>query len=127
MKTLKLVPLFLVAFLFCNYTATAQVDEDLEEIMEEDEVNEEENLPTIIIAVYSGIEDGAYTFTFKDEDGEENTKSFEKISKEAAKMFNLTTKTFIGKTFEITFSTDNVLDDEDIMSSIRTIISLKQI
>ena len=119
MKTLKLVPLFLVAFLFCNNTAIAQEDE--EEYVEDELFT--------ITGVYDGIEDGMYMFTYKDEDGEENTVSFENISPEAEKAYDLISKKNIGKTFEITYSDENVpdSDDEEILTNVRTIISLKQL
>ncbi|MDD7885043.1 hypothetical protein [Flavivirga sp. 57AJ16] len=119
MKTLKLVPLFLVAFLFCNYTAMAQEDE---EEYEEDELS-------TITAVYAGIEDGMYMFTYKDEDDEETTISFENISPEVEKKYDLFSKKIIGKTFEITYSDENVPDndDEEILVNIRTIVAIKQL
>ncbi|GAA3597836.1 hypothetical protein Q4Q39_20430 [Flavivirga amylovorans] len=119
MKTLKLVPLFLIAFLFCNYTAIAQEEEE-EEI---------ENELTTITAVYEGIEDSMYVFTYEDEDGEESTISFQKIAPEAEKAYDLLSKKLIGKAFEITYSDENVLEDDDleILTNIRTIETLKQL
>ncbi len=113
MKTLKLVPLFLVVFLFCSYTVVAQEDE------------EEENAPTVLVAVYLGMEDNQYTFTYKAEDGEKSTISIDKMAEAVKQKFDLTTQTFVGKTFEVTFSTENVADEEDMLTSIRTILALK--
>lgn len=120
MKTLKLVPLFLIAFLFCNYTAIAQEDdEDIEEV----------SSLTTVKAVYLGMIGGMYTFSYKDDDGQDDKMTFDKISEDVKKMYDLSTKTFVGKTFELTFSTENVPDedDEDILTSVNTIISLKQL
>ncbi|WP_299215062.1 hypothetical protein [uncultured Dokdonia sp.] len=120
MKTLKLVPLFLIAFLFCNYSAVAQEDDD--------EFEEESSLTTVK-AVYLGMVGDVYTFSYKDEDGVEDKMTFDKITDEVKKMYDLTTKALVGKTFELTFSTENVPDedDEDILTSVNTIISLKQL
>jgi hypothetical protein len=69
-----------------------------------------------------------FVFTFKDEDGENSSMSFEKISEEARKMFDLSSEKFVGKTFNIDFITENIVDnDDDMLESIRTIISLKQL
>lgn len=125
MKTLKFVPIFLVAFLFCNLTAIAQDDDEEEEMIEE--VEEQDEVSTIT-GVYNGMEDEIFVFTFKDEDGENSSMSFEKISEEARKMFDLSSEKFVGKTFKIDFITENIVDnDDDMLESIRTIISLKQL
>ncbi|MFD0862961.1 hypothetical protein ACFQ1M_12165 [Sungkyunkwania multivorans] len=123
MKTLKLLPLFLVAFLFCNYTAVAQEEEE----DEEDEVVEE--VATRIIGTYTGVEDGAFVFTHEDENGEENTISFEKVSPLLKGMYDLSDKKLVGKKFQIEYITENVVDedDEEMLTSERTIISLTKL
>lgn len=128
MKTLKLIPLFLIAFLFVNFTAVAQEeDEDDEEIIEE--VVTQDSTLTTVTAVYVGFENGVYTFSFKNEDGDEDEMTFEKITDEAKKAYDLTTKLLVGKAFTLTFSSQNVPDpdDEDILTSVNTIISLKKV
>tara|TARA_R110001632_G_scaffold67326_10_gene158164 strand:+ start:150 stop:536 length:387 start_codon:yes stop_codon:yes gene_type:complete len=128
MKALKLIPLFLIAFLFCNYTAVAQEEEDEDEIIEEIEVFEEATIE-IIQGVYLGMEDGTYNFSYFNEDKEKDIISFDKMSVEALKMFDLKTKNAIGKKFEVTFSSENVADpdDMDMLTNMKTIISLKQL
>ena len=128
MKALKLIPLFLVAFLFCNYTAVAQEEEDEDEIMEEMEIVEEATIE-IIQGVYLGMEDGTFNFSYINEDKEKDVISFDKMSVEAIKMVDLKAKNAIGKKFEITFSSENVADpdDMDMLTNMKTIISLKQL
>lgn len=117
MKTLKLVPLCLVAFIFCTFSVTAQDDDDFEDEL------------FTITGVYEGIEDSMFVFTYEDEDGEENTISIDKISPEVKKAYDLFSKKLIGKSFEITYSNENIEDedDEDILTSVKTIVTLKQL
>lgn len=124
MKTLKLVPLFLLAFLFSSYTVTAQEDE--EEEMEEENIEE----VSTITGIYQGMEDGTYVFSFKDEDGEESTINFDKISPEAKKMFDLNKKEMIGKTFVVSYSNINEEEEDDgeiEYKSVKTILTLKKV
>lgn len=128
MKTLKLIPLFLIAFLCSNFIAVAQEEEeDDDEIIEE--VVMQDGTPTTVTAVYVGFANDVYTFSFKNEDGDEDEITFEKISDDIKKSYDLTTKVFVGKTFILTFSQNNVPDpdDEDILTSVRTLISLKKV
>ncbi|MFC4634593.1 hypothetical protein ACFO3O_11780 [Dokdonia ponticola] len=128
MKTLQLIPLFLIAFLCSNFTAVAQEEEeDDEEIIEEG--IEQDGVPTTVTAVYLGFANDVYTFSFKNEDGDEDEITFEKISEDIKKSYDLTTKDLVGKTFILTFSQKNVPDpdDEDILTSVNTLISLKKV
>lgn len=124
MKILKLIPFFLVAFLFCNYTAIAQEEE--EEIMEDETVEEE----STITGVYKGIDkdDGTYVFSYIDEDGEESTISFDKISTEAEQLFDLKKKAFVGKSFIVTYSIINEESEDEEGEieyiSVKTILTL---
>jgi len=130
MKTLKLVPLFLIAFLFCNYTVIAQEEEEEEEIIEEVEENGEDEV-SMITGVFKGMEDGTYVFSFKDEDGEENTINFDKIAPEVKKAFNLEKKEMIGKTFIVTYSNINEEEEDEDgeieYTSVKTILTLKKL
>lgn len=125
MKTLKLIPVFIIAFLFCNYTSVAQ---DNDETYEDVEV-ENENESTIATGTYVGMEEGKYIFSFEDEDGENNAMSFEKVSPEVKKMFDLSSEKFIGETFKMGYITDNTIDesDDEMLVSIRIILTLKQL
>jgi hypothetical protein len=117
MKALKLVPIFLIAFLFCNYTVVAQ---------EEEEIIEE----LILTGVFKGLADGTYNFVYK-EDGEDIEVTFDKISPEILKGFNLNNKSLVGKTFEVTYTNVNEEEEDDegdiMYISVKTIIELKQI
>ncbi|WP_452601685.1 hypothetical protein [Pontimicrobium sp. MEBiC06410] len=129
MKTLKLLPLFLIAFLFCNHVVVAQEDEEEEIIEEVSEENQEEL--SIITAIYRGIDDGMFTFSYKDEEGEEIAISFNKLSLEAKRMFDLNKKEMIGEKFEITYSSVNEEeeddDDEVDYTIVKTILKLKKL
>lgn len=121
MKTLKLLPLFLMAFLCCNYAAVAQDDDD-------DENEQEEILK--ITGVYKGYEAGTYNFSYK-EDGEDLEINFEKVAPEIAKALNLTSTVQVGKSFEVQYTSINEEEtdnDGDIMySNVKTIISLRPV
>ncbi|KAB8155875.1 hypothetical protein EZY14_001295 [Kordia sp. TARA_039_SRF] len=123
MKKLKLVPLFLFAFFVSSYTCIAQ---ETEEAVEEIEVDEE---PAVIMATYISMEDTSFVFTYIDEDDEESEITFEKIAPEVKKSFNLADKSMIGKKFKITYTTENITDDddEDSLVSIRVIIALEKL
>lgn len=123
MKTVKLIPILLTAFIFCSFNAVAQEDEIIEIV----EIEDETNLDTID-GIYLGMEGGYYTFSFE-EDGDENILTFDKISPEVSKTFDLSNKTHIGQKFSVTYITQNVVedDDEDMLMSEKTIITLKQL
>lgn len=117
MKTLKILPLLLLVFLFSGHSVLAQEDDVIDEIQENQ----------TITAVYNGLEDGAYNFSYKD--GTDTFDiTFSKIATEAQKMFDLSTKTYVGKKFELTFAEETVKegDGEDaFLTSQRNILSLK--
>ena len=121
MKTLKLVSLFFIIFLLSNYTAVAQVDD---EDMPEEISNEVET----ITATYNGYDSDTYDFSYS-ENGEDYGISFNKLSPEVEKMYDLKSKNHIGKTFQVIYSTINEeiedVDGETIYSSVKTILSLK--
>ncbi|QHI39121.1 hypothetical protein IMCC3317_45220 [Kordia antarctica] len=116
MKKIKVVSFFLVAFLFCSYTAVAQ--------------EEEEDVLTIT-GTFTGMEKGMFAFTFKDVDGEESTIDFDKISPEAKQLFDLTNKEMIGSKFVVTYSNVNEeeegADGEIEYVSVKTILTLKKL
>jgi hypothetical protein len=128
MKKLKLVPLFLIAFLLCNFTVVAQEDEEEEEIIE---IVEVENEVSTITGLYEGMKNGLFIFTLKDEEGDEDTYSFDKISPKAKLQFDLSKKEMIGKTFEVTYS--NVNEEEEDSDgeidyvSVKTILNLNKL
>jgi hypothetical protein len=125
MKTLKLVPLFLIAFLFCNFTI-ATPEENKNEIIEDTQSETE-----TITGVYQGMEDGDYVFSFKDEDGEENMIYFDDISSSAKQLFDLGKKGMIGQTFIVNYSNvDEELEDADgdiEYTNVKTILILKKV
>ncbi|PTX60131.1 hypothetical protein C8N46_107137 [Kordia periserrulae] len=127
MKKLKLVPLFLFAFLVSSYTCIAQeTEEEVEEAVEEIEVEEE---PAVITATYTSMEGTSFVFTYIDEDGEESEITFEKMAPDVKKAFNLADKSLLGKKFKITYTTENITDDddEDMLVSIRVIIAMEKL
>lgn len=128
MKTLKLLPFLLFAFLFCNYTALAQEEDEEEEIIEEVEIDEQDETETIT-GTFKGVVNGVVVFTYIDDEEEEVEISFDKVSPEAKKMFDLSSKSLRGKRFEVIFKTENIEgeDDDDFIVRVNTIIALKQL
>ena len=126
MKTLKLVPLFLIAFLFCNYTAVAQEEEEIIE-----EIEEFQDETYTLTGVFTGIEDGTYVFSFKDEDGEESTINFDNISPEAKKEFDLSKKGMTGNIFMVIYTITNEEEEDEYgeidYTSVKTILTLKKV
>ena len=116
MKNAKNVLFLMVSILFVSYTATAQVVEE-----EEEETIEE---TSTITGIYKGLEDGMYTFSFTDEDDEESTINFEKISPEAKKMVDLSNKKMIGQLFTMTFSNVNEEEEDFSYRSVKTILTI---
>ena len=121
MKTKQFIPFFLLVFFVSTFTVVAQEEEEVEEI----ELDE----PAIINATFSHIENNAFVFTYVDQDGEESDITFDKVAPEVKKSVNLMDKSFVGKKFKITYTTENVADpdDEEMLVSVRTIIALEKL
>lgn len=126
MKTLKLVPFFLVAFLFFSQSAIAQEEEEqIEEIIEDENEYELQTITGTFISFVKGV----YTFSYQ-EDGEDIEIEFSKITPDAKKMVNLDRKDLIGKKFEVTYlviNEEDDYDDEEMLMSVRTITALKEL
>ncbi|MHA7058526.1 hypothetical protein ACWGOQ_0014985 [Aquimarina sp. M1] len=123
MKNLKALFL-MMTILFYGFTTTPKESKKNEgsttNILQESESIE---------AIFDGLEDGSYDFSFTNEDGDEDVMFFTKITPEALKLYNLKDKSFIGKKFEITFTSEIEIEtDEDGDKQefeIRTITDLK--
>ncbi|MFD0796775.1 hypothetical protein ACFQZJ_04835 [Maribacter chungangensis] len=74
-----------------------------------------------ITATYDAYEDGIFYFT--DTDG--YTNEFSHFSKDAKKMYDLTSDEFIGSDFQITYTSETEMDDLDEEITVNTIIALK--
>ncbi len=74
-----------------------------------------------IIAVFDGYEDGIFYFT--DTDGYSN--AFNYLDESAQKSYDLTSDEFIGKNFQVTYTSDTEMDASDEEISIYTIVALK--
>lgn len=72
-------------------------------------------------ATFENYEDGVYYFI--DKDGFSN--GFHHITAEPNEAYDLTTKTFIGKTFLITYTNETEMDELDEEINVNTIVSLK--
>lgn len=72
-------------------------------------------------ATFDGYEEGMFYFT--DSDG--YSTEFSQLSQEAKKLYNLTTKEFVGSTFMVTYSSETEVDDLDDEITMNTIIALK--
>lgn len=74
-------------------------------------------------ATFENYEDGVYYFI--DKDGYSN--GFHHISDEAKNAFDLTTETFIGKKFLITYTNETEMDELNEEINVNTISALKLI
>ena len=131
MKTLKLVPFILVAFMFYSNTIVAQEEEEEEDEDTEIEITEISSETETIIGTYNGYDNGTYNFSYND-DGEDYEISFDELSPEAQKMYDLESDSFIGKRFEITYTSssedeEDTDDEETISVSVKIILSLKEL
>ncbi len=73
-----------------------------------------------VIATFTGYSEGTYYF----EDDDELMHSFEALSTDAAAKFDLTSTTYIGKKFNITFTVTSAVNEEDEDYDILEITSL---
>ncbi|WP_155839748.1 hypothetical protein [Aquimarina latercula] len=117
----------MMSLLFCSYTVIAQEEEEEEEIIEEvEEISEE---PTMVKAVFDAYEGGMFSFNYKTEDGDDDVIFFNHIKPEVLKLYDLKSKKFSGKTFEIIYETveeEEIDDDGDKQyNRVRTITVLK--
>ncbi|MDX1773647.1 hypothetical protein [Oceanihabitans sediminis] len=78
---------------------------------------------TTIQATFDGFESDAYYFI----DDTDTIYTFDNISKEASKKFDLTDESNIGESFEITFTTETISDDMENEIEVLTIVELKKI
>ncbi len=112
MKNLKILVFVITSIWFCSYTAIAQEEEEVEEI--EEIVEENLQGPETITGTFDGFEGDHYSFNYTNEEDEEDSILFDKITPEVLKMYNLKDKKYIGKTFEITFISESQTEvDED--------------
>ena len=116
MKNSKNVVFVLLALFFCTLTVKAQGH------------NEETET---ITGVFDGFDGEHFTFTYTNEEDEEDILLFPKITPELLKKYNLSDEKFMGKTFNITFITETeteIDEDEDEQEyDVRTIIDLELI
>jgi len=75
-------------------------------------------------AIFDGYEDETYYFTNVKEEG---SYEFQKIDSVANKKFNLQDVNFKGKTFEVTYTTETDLDENDDEYTLFMILDLKLI
>ena len=64
-----------------------------------------------ITAIFDGAEDYGYNFIFTNEDEDESTITFQNVSEEALKAFDLKSDTFLGVTMQVTYTT--VIETEE--------------
>nr|WP_299035538.1 hypothetical protein [uncultured Tenacibaculum sp.] len=79
--------------------------------------------PIKTIATFQGYDEYGYTFSFEDEDGDEDVITFETISEKILKIYNLKDNKFVDQVFEITYDY-KVSDDEietPVLQSIKKI------
>ncbi len=79
--------------------------------------------PIKTVAVFQGYDEYGYTFSFEDEEGDEDVITFETISEKILKIYNLKDDKFVEQKFEITYDY-KVSDDEietPVLQSIKKI------
>lgn len=64
-----------------------------------------------ITAIFDGAEDYGYNFIFTNEDEDESTITFQNVSEDALKAFDLKSDTFLGVTMQVTYTT--VIETEE--------------
>lgn len=74
-------------------------------------------------ATFDGYEDETFYFT----DEEESSYEFQKIDPVAIKKYDLNDDKFKGKKFEVTYTIETDLDENDDEYTIYTILDLKQV
>lgn len=115
MKNLKTIALVMLTLLFSNTVINAQEasDQDTE----------------TVTGVFDGFDGEHFTFNYINEDDDEGLMLFVKISPEVLEQHNLNDEGFIGKSFNITFTSETVTEmDEDGDEQeyiVRTIINLE--
>ena len=64
-----------------------------------------------ITAIFDGAEDYGYNFIFTNDDEDESTITFQNVSEDALKAFDLKSDTFLGVTMQVTYTT--VIETEE--------------
>ncbi len=77
---------------------------------------------TTITAIFDGYENDVYYFSA---DGEEEFYEFQQINSVASKKYDLKDAKFKGKNFEVTYTTETELDEDDEEYTLFTIVDLK--
>ncbi|WP_340063626.1 hypothetical protein [Ascidiimonas aurantiaca] len=120
MKKFKKVLVLTMTILFACNTIAAQDNEQIDA-----------DTITTITATYDGFITGSYSFLFLNDDGEEESIFFDYASDSVLEMFDLQSKKFEGKKFEVTYKETIVVeedeDGEEIEYTKTTIISLKPV
>lgn len=76
--------------------------------------NENIEEPTKVIATFQGFDDSGYTFSFVNDDDDEEVITFETVSEKILKTYNLKDSKFIDQEFEITYYYQASEEDEEI-------------
>ena len=74
-----------------------------------------------VTATFTGYSDGTFYF----EDADELTHSFDAISEDAAKQYDLTTDAYQGKTFKISFTSASEINEDDEEYEVFSITALE--
>ncbi|AXG70173.1 hypothetical protein KORDIASMS9_02412 [Kordia sp. SMS9] len=78
---------------------------------------------TTVEATYDGYEDGVYYFT----DGNDETLEFQEVDKEVLKAYDLMSKKFENRSFNVTYKTVEEEDEEGDSYTMYVITALKLI
>lgn len=66
---------------------------------------------TTATLIYEGVDDGIYYFSSSEEDS--TTYAFKHIDEKASAKYNLADRKLIGSTFKVTYSAEELVDDEN--------------
>ena len=77
---------------------------------------------TTVTVVYEGVDDGIYYFSSAEDDA--TTYSFKHIDEKASTKYNLADRKLIGSTFKVTYTAEDLLDDENEPYEVLTLIDV---
>ncbi|KGK29333.1 MULTISPECIES: hypothetical protein [Cellulophaga] len=77
-----------------------------------------------VTATYEGVDDGVYYFSSEEDF---NTYAFKEIEDAASSKYNMADRKLIGTDFEVTYTSEEFLDEENETYEVLTITDLKLI
>ncbi|MFD0991812.1 hypothetical protein [Tenacibaculum geojense] len=91
-------------------------------------VNNLRNQTATIKATFDGFDEYGYSFLFTNEDDEEEIITFDSVSGDILKKYNLKDESLVGEEFEITYELVTVEDEDEETSSDKPVLkSIKKV